>query len=513
MSTQSDLISTVTDALKRMEESNAAKLEESLDQVRAQFAFEDKHWQLLGAYASGDKLEGLDLDEVKTISEKARPRAAIASLDKRALDLHTGYVFANGLTFEGTKRAENAKGTPPDKVKFFENPINQAELFSEEAHALLQSTRFTDGNVLALCDTKERTVRIIPLSQIDSVMVSEEFPGEVWAYRRTWRPKGADKPRAEWIYTNRYTGAVPTSYGEKDEKTPVRKDARMVDLRANRQSGWALGIPDAAAGMLWAESYSQVLQYGQIVNESLASVIYKVTSKTAKGAKTAGVKMSGADGFGNAATMGEGQDLQMVNSSMRSFDFSAARPLSAMAATAWNVSNIDLLSDSSAAGSSYGSAQALTAGILNAMLSMQKQWTRFYKDIFQAMGLGRVGVHWEPLETADPYRKAQEITLLSPALSDEEYRSAVLEQLDIVGKADEIPPSLLARHTTPETPTVQASPDQGQNSPAGGADSGSLNDQRSDGIGESLLTAMQMETFIERLDEISNRMSDIENKP
>lgn len=487
MSTDTDLITTVTEALQRVQNENERRMEESVEEIRAQFAFEDRGWLALGSYASGDNLNGLDLDEVKSISEKARPRVAISSLDKRALNLHTGYVFSKGVTFDGTERAESKRGTPSARVKFFENPINQAELFSEEAKATLQATRFTDGNVLALCDTDKKTVRIIPISQIDSVYVSDEFPGEVWAYRRTWQPEKEKKPRAEWIYTSRFDGNKRTRIGEGPEATPVRKDAVIVDLRANRQSGWALGIPDAASGMLWAEAYGQVLQYGQIVNESLSKIIFKVVSKTAKGAQQAGVKMASADGYGGAATMADGQDIQMVNSSMRSFDFAAARPLAAMAASAWNVSNMDLLSDSSAAGSSYGSAQALTDGIRNAMLSMQKQWTRFYQEIFSVMDLGHVGVHWEPLDAADPYRKAQEITLLSPALSDEEYRTAVLEQLDIVGDPSEIPPSLLARNAPDgagagETPKTQASPDQGQSSPAGNADSGTMNDQRSDGI-------------------------------
>lgn len=485
MNTDSDLITTVTEALQRVQADHEKRLEESVEEIRAQFAFEDRGWAALGSYASGDRLEGLDLDEVKSISEKARPRVAIASLDKRALNLHTGYVFSKGVTFDGTERAENAKGAPSAKAKFFENPINQAELFSEEAKATLQSTRFTDGNVLALCDTSKRTVRIIPISQIDSILVSDDFPGEVWAYRRTWQPSGEKKTRAEWVYTSRFEGVRKRAIGEGPNATPVRENATIVDLRANRQSGWALGIPDAAAGMLWTEAYGQVLQYGQIVNESLSKIIFKVVSKTAKGAQQAGVKMASADAYGGAASMADGQDIQMVNSSMRSFDFSAARPLAAMAASAWNVSNMDLLSDSSAAGSSYGSAQALTDGIRNAMLSMQKQWTRFYQDIFQTMELGRVGVHWEPLDAADPYRKAQEITLLSTALSDEEYRAAVLEQLDIVGDPSQIPPSLSARNIADgvgagETPKVQTSPDQGQNNPAGNSDSGTMNDQRSD---------------------------------
>lgn len=480
MSIESDAIAPVIQALREFEASNERRMEESVAEVRAMMNFEDQSWlKLVGGYVNGDRLEGLDLDEVKTISEKARTRVAISGLDKRALRLHTGYVFSKGVTFEGTQRPEGSKGTLPAKVRFFNNPVNQAELFSDEAKATLQSTRFTDGTVIALCDKPSGTVRIIPISQIDNLLISDEFPGEVWAYRRTWTPRGATKERSEWIYTSRYTGRVQKTIGEGNARVPVRQDARIVDLRANRQSGWTLGIPDATAGMLWAEAYGQVLQYGQIVNESLSKIIFKVVSKSAKGAQNAGVKFSGAAGYGGAASMADGQDIQMVNSSMRSFDFAAARPLAAMAASAWSVANIDLLSDSSAAGSSYGSAQALTDGVRNDMLSMQRQWTRFYQDIFRTMDLGETEVHWEPMETMDPYRESQRLSLLSPALSDEEFRGEVLRLLDINGVPSEIPPSLLNRNETPQT---QASPDQGRSNGTGGTDSGAANDLRSDNI-------------------------------
>lgn len=136
----------------------------------------------------------------------------------------------------------------------------------------------------------------------------------------------------------------------------------------------------------------------------------------------------GRGGAGQAAVLGEGQDIQMVNASQSSFNFSAARPLAAMAAAAWNISVIDLLADSSAAGSSYGSAQALTSGIQNAMNGMREEWTQFYQDVFEVMGLGRPSVSWPPMEKPDSYRMAQELTLYSVALTDEEYREEVLDR-------------------------------------------------------------------------------------
>lgn len=494
-----------------------ARVEESMAQVQHMLQYEDQGWNLLlGHSQSGSYEEGPDLDDVRAISEKARSRVALASLDKRAVDLHAGFIFGKGLDIEGSRREDGSRGAPTALVKFVEKKSTQSAFLSPSARKELQKARFTDGNVFVLCENK--TAHRVPLSQIVGYRVDPEYPDEVQAWKRQWTVRtGKDtKTLTKWYYSNRFEGTKATSFkNDAGEPVPVAKNAVIVDLRANRQVGWALGVPDATAGMLWAEAYGKVLTYGQVVNESLSKIIYKVVNRTKKGAQDAGVKISQTEGFGNAASMAEGQDIQMVNTSMRSFDFSAARPLAAMAAAAWNVSNMDLLSDSSAAGSSYGSAQALTDGIRNAMLSMQEEWTEFFSDILDECGAGRPDIHWPPMDAPDPYRQAQTLVLLSPTLSDEEYREKALNQLDIPGDPKKIPETLKARSAAADATSAgvqQAAPDQGQNSDAGSAGSTSSNDLRSDTNTESLMSAMQMESFLERAESILRGLSEIENR-
>lgn len=474
-------------------------LREALADVRAMMSAEDKGWALVAGGDLGDE-EGLSLEEVKMISEKARVKVAAAALEKRAVGLHTGFVWGNGVEIDGTERDPNAQGRPAGILKFFEDPINQESLFSDGAKVELQASRFTDGNVIVFCDTRAKKVRRIPIHEIEGVIVNPDYPDEITAWMRSWThhlPDGKTETKKAWAYTNRHEGPKQKSIKVGNESVPVLENVVAVDLRANRQTGWRFGVPDATAGMHWAEAYGQVLRYGQIVNESLAKIVYKVVTKTQKTANNVGVKMRG-QGPGGIAALGEGQDIQLVNSSQRSFDFTAARPLAAMAAAAWNLPNIDLLADSSAAGSSYGAAAALTAGVQNAMRSMQSSWTQFYQDIFEAMSFGRPGIHWAPLEKPDAYRMAQELTLYAPALSDEEYRAAVLDRLDIPGDPKEIPPTLKARSAEPKAQA--ASPDQGRNKPSGNNDSSDLNDQRSDGISsESILRSMQLEDSMNEL--------------
>lgn len=483
------------------------RLEESVAEIRAMMDYEDQGWKAIFGAANGDKEEGLSLEEVKMISKKARVKVAGASLEKQASDLHGGYVFGQGLEIPGTERettAENGKkkGRTKGEVRFFEDPINQENLFSDGAHKELQRARFTDGNVIVMCDENTKQVRRIPITEITGYITNPDHNDEIWAWLRTWtqyRNNGNSETKQAWIYTNR----VKTSERKKTiqaggKQVKVLQDVTAVDLRANRQVGWALGVPDATAGMHWTAAYGEVLRYGQIVSENLAKVIFKVVTKDPKTAKGAGFKMKGATP-GSAAAMGQGQDIQLVNASQRSFDFTQARPLAAMAASAWNVPNIDLLSDSSAAGSSYGAAAALATGVQNAMRGMQLEWTQFFQEVFVAVGFDRPDINWEPMEKPDAYREAQQLKLYQDGLQPEEYRREVLDRLNIAGDASDIPDTLKSVDTG-VTGVQAASPDQGKSNGTGGQDSTQKSDQRTDTISsESVLVQMQMEDMLREM--------------
>ena len=489
------VVEQITEALAPIFEENA-ELKESIADVRAMFAAgEDKGWSLLLGGIAGDSEYGLDLDEVKAIAELASVQLAAGAIPKRAADLHFGFVFGNGFEIEGVERDKDAQGRPKREVSFYENTVNQESIFSGAAQHELQYARFTTGNVIVLCDTTKKIVRRLPFAEVKDVMVNPDFNEDVWAYLREWtvhKPQGKSETKQSWVYTNRYTGLKQKSITSGGKSVPVMENTVAVDLRANRQVGYTFGIPDAASGLHWSRAYGEVLRYGQIVNESLAKVVYKVVQETQKGASKVGVRM-GQGGAGQTAVVGEGQDIQLVNSAQNSFNFTAARPLAAMAATAWNVSVVDLLSDSSAAGSSYGAGNLLTAGMQNAMQGMRSEWGQLYSDIFDVMGFSRPKLTWPPMNEPDTYRKAQELTLYSIALTDEEYRAEVLDRLDIVGDAKEVPPMLAARG---EPVKQQTSPGQGQSNGTGGQDSAQKSDLRSDGVAENLRAEMAMQDLL-----------------
>ena len=500
-----DPIALLSESFNRISAENE-ELKESIADVRMMMDYEDRGWKLISGVLTGDNVEGLELDEVQAIAEKIEPRVAGGALPKRAVDLHSGFVFGAGFYIEGTEKPK--RGTPSHLRRFFVKKANQESIFSETANEELQKARFITGNVLAACNTRTKTVNRIPFKQIIDLRVDEEFPEKIIAYKRQWDTKdGSQKPVKErWYMTTRFEGKRPRSFPNGDgTSTPVDQDTVIVDLRVNRQVGHVLGIPDGLAGLHWAEAYGQVMQYGQVVNESLAKILYKVTNKTKQGAQSTGVKINNYGGHGGTASMVEGQDLTAVSTAGKGYDFSSARPVGAMAAAAWNVSNMDLLNDSSAAGSSYGSANALVPGNRNAMVLMQKEWTKFYQDIFEAMGFDRPRITWEPMETPDPYRSAQALTLIAPVLHNEEYRMKGLDILDIVGDSSDIPDKLKNAWGAPDAAAQAASPDQGRSNGSGGGGQGA-NDMRSDGIGESVRREMALTDLIERLESALQRV-------
>lgn len=496
------------DVLSRLEEVEAenAVLREDLDDAVRSLRFEDRGWDLIGSIVTGEKTDGLNLKQVQEISDKIRPYVVAGDLMKRGVDLHTGYVWNRGLNIEGVDK--KGRGAPSKLRAFYTNTTNKESLFSPFAHSELQKARYTDGNIFLLCDPSKGTVNRIPLKEITGIYTNPDFPEQVWAYRRTWNPDAnATEPVNRWYYTKRFSGSRQTTFNYNDTEEQVEKGT-VVDARFNRQTGWPLGIPDATAALPWRRAYAEFMKYGQVVSESLAKILYKVTgAKSKAGAANVAVKMGGMRP-GGGVTTGEGQDLEAVRTAGRGYEFKSGDRIAAMVAASLNVPNVELLSDSSAAGGSYGAAATLTPSTRNSMKIIQDEWLYLFNEVFDVFNLDVPKIWFDPIDAPDPYRAAQQAKLLSDALSDVEYRGIVLDQLDIPGDPNKIPPLLAARNVTQSSTgngVQAASPGQGQSNGTGGIGSTAANDLRSDTLTNSMLFDLdRFEQLIERFERAKN---------
>lgn len=506
MSDESNPLQLLSEAFNQLQAKNEL-LEESMADIRAQFAYEDEGWRLISGVASGEHLEGLELDEVHAIAEKISPRIVAGSLPRRAVDLHSGFVFGRGMYIEGTEKPKG-RGAVSKSRKIFADPENQESVFSDTAKEELQKERFVSGNVLVAVNTRTNKINRIPFNQIKDVKVDPDFPEKIIAWLREWDTKDGSRNsvKRRWYYTKRFTGTRQKSFTRGNETVAVEPDVTVVDLRAGRQVGHVLGIPDGIAGIHWAELYSAGMKWGLGVAEGLSKIIFRVTSKTKQGVQSTGVKIGSFGGTAGTASMGEGQELTAISTAGKGYDFTSLRDVAGMAALSWNVSVMDLLNSAAASGSSYGSASALVPGNRNAMLLMQREWADFFKDIFEVLNEGRPSVVFEPFEAPDKYRELQAITLGSVALSDEEYRLSVLDALDIVGNPSEIPDTLKLRSQPQVTAATQSSPDQGVANGTNSAGQGA-NDQRSDTLSsqESLRHEMAMTEIVEKFQSLVER--------
>lgn len=489
-----------------------AELRESLDDVKRSLAFEDRGWRLIGGVLGGDHSEGLLLEDVKEISDTIRPYIIGGSLVQRASNLRRGYVWSKGFHIDVPARDASRTGRPPREVRFMENQRNIDCLNSASAHSLLERAAFTDGNIIALCFTALDEVRTFPLAQVSAIRFNPDFPDEVWAVQRTWPGGNPEKPRVEWYYTNKHVGRRAASIEEGGIRHPVAQDVTAVFRAFNRQSGWPMGVPDATAMLPWYEAYSEIMRYGRVVNEALAKMLYKVVAKSAKAANGAAVKVADTTVHGGTAALVEGMDLQAISTAGKGYDFTSARPVAAMMAAAVDVPNIELLADSSAAGSSYGAAQSLTPSTINAMRFRQDEWVEFYSEVFRVFGLTVPKMWFDPIQEPDPYREAQRAMILwgSGTVHPDEMRGLTLDILDIPALHNEVPEGILIpnneaslsrKDIDTDTPTQAASPDQGQGNGTGGVVSN--NDMRSDTLSNTLIANSMLEERIAELRELA----------
>lgn len=512
MSIQKDPVSAMVEAYQNSQ-AEIEQLRESFNEVRAMLAFEDQGWKNIFALSEGSQEEGLRLEDVKRVAELLAPKVAAASLEKRAVDLHSGFVWGKGCHIDGTEKPKTA-GAPTKVRKFYIDRGNQEALFGDAAREELQKERFISGNVLVTVNPKTGKANRIPFRQVIDVKVDRDFPENIIAYKREWDTQDGtkDSVKQKWYYTARFDGERKTSFTEEGGKTvPVAVGETIVDLRANRQVGHILGVPDGLPGMFWAEAYGRIMKYGETVQESMAKILFKVTSPTKKGAQSAGVKIANFGDHGGTASMGNGQELQAIATAGKGYDFASARPVGGMAASAWNVSLMDLLNDSSAAGSSYGSANALVGGNRNAMLLMQREWADFYKTIFEVACKERPSVVFEPFDDPDPYRAMQALKLGELALSDQEIRMKTLDILDIIGDSEDIPDLLKMRTDNAKAAVQQGAPDQGKSNGTSGGGQGA-NDLRTDTISkEALRIEMAFEDQLSRMRELVEALEALKN--
>lgn len=491
----------VEQGFKQLTEDNAF-LKEELSRVQAMFQVEDRGWTKLFGGLGEDDAPGMSLAQVKEWAAQIQEYIVGNPYIKRGSSLRSNYVWSKSINIPGSaptgKRGQRSK-----LVDFCNHPKTKEYLLSAQANDEMERSAFATGAYLLIGNDSTGTIdHPVPITEVTNFMTNPDYSGEVWAYLREWDSMnpatGEKKLEKRWYYTDR----VPKTDRRDSIKVgadniKVDKSKTIFDVTFNSQVGWPLGIPDAVAAIVWARIYSEMVNHGKVMTESLAKFAFKVVQNTQQGAKNVGVKTS-QGGAGQTGVVGANNDLVPLSSAGKTYDFQGLQAIIAAVATSLEVSVVHLTSDPGSAGSSYGSASNLDLPTKKSVITRQNLWESYIARILKWATGETVAVDFPPLDD-DIYRAVQSLVLLwdTGTVHPDELRDSIVELGGILDKHGKAPEGILTPNNEKSQKEVGAhaiSPDQGQQNGVGGAGA-DKNDKRTDKQSEGFGNAEFVDTM------------------
>lgn len=508
-------------------------LKENLDRVRQQFLrleYENVNWMKIYGGGSGQQDSGPRLDLLHTISARLREEVAGSALPKRAEEARYAYTFGKAFMIEGMDEQRPTKpkrGRKPALQAFYDSSDAKRHVFSDEAKKKMHAASATDGVFLLVGDNRTKEVHTIPVHQIADVMTHPDYDDEIWAYLRKWdrttfnNSTGVPetKTRSEWIYTDTFKGTKAKTIN----KEPVNPDLTIIDAVFNRQVGWTFGVPDLMAGQVWNQKYLTMIAYGEQVTETLAYFAAKVKVNSQPGSNNVGLKIGNAGKEkGQVVTYGAGNEIDIFSTAGKAYDFGSLRVFAGFYAASVGIPLTDLTADPSAAGASYGSAQALQPGARRLIEARRLYWADWYKRVLKWATGEDINVVPESIMEEDEYRTIQKVAIAwnSGLFHEDEIRPVIARYTGVQLAHDAAPEGVLLPNNEDswqradidpsddpdKTPETTPAPDQGKSNSSGGQDDSQKKDQRQDTIQNERLTEsihrLEQDDRLDRIEEM-----------
>jgi hypothetical protein len=181
---------------------------------------------------------------------------------------------------------------------------------------------------------------------------------------------------------------------------------------------------------------------------------WQLKSKSKTGATSAAATIATPSTAGSTAILGADMELSALPRTSNSVDLGNGKPLAAMVASALEVSVIALLSDPGTSGA-YGVAQTLDMPTTKAMQSRQKLWENYLKRVLSFFGEKKAEIKWPKMENESSYRQLQSLALAKEtnAIWSDEYRTAVLDELDVTAMRSQVPDDLNSDNSNSNVPS------------------------------------------------------------
>lgn len=382
-------------------EANAELLTESVADL--ELALEDRGWDRLTTAADTEFTRA----GLGRAAKVARVMAVTHPLVKRGLAVRAGYIWGGGVQVQARAGQDDPQDVNTVVQAFLDDPGNRAALTSDQAHEELERALGTDGNVFLACFTNPLTgkvqVRSVPFDEITDVIANPDDRDDPWYYERTWSQTvvGADgttrttQQRAYYPalrYRPMYRPPVINGH-------EVRWDSPIRHVTVNKLDGWAYGIGDAYAALVWARLYRDFLADWATLVKALSQFAWRAT--TGSGSKAQKMRAALArrpeapapagnpNSVGATALLPPDVNLEAIPKSGATIDSDSGRPIAAMIAAALGIPVTVLLADPGVTGA-RATAETLDEPTRNEMGLRRALWGDVYRDLLAYVTLQAV---------------------------------------------------------------------------------------------------------------------------
>lgn len=498
---QAEIYRTELAELRNALENTQMRAEESMSNLS--LLLDNDGWIELTGYST----DGPSLQQVQTAGKKLRNLVGLNAHMGRGARARYSYIWEGGIHHEGIPEAGRGRTNVRNIIN---DPVNQRNFFGASARERQEKGCYSNGHYFVIGeDVKARPstpkrLKPLPIWQITAAIVDPDDSSDLWAIRRSWSTDGildvdtngvltGSNLNHEWIFLNAHKDKESATVAYNGGRETVNRTKRVFMEAVNRQDGWTWGLPDAIAGMAWADQYRKGMLNGLKMQEALATLAFKLKAQTAKGANNAAAKVANSTEKGGTAAMVDGMDVAALATAGRGYDFDSLRPVLAVVATSLDVSVVALSSDPGAAGSSYGAGQLLDMPTMLAMEARRMIHVEFEEEILKWLGVETPKAWFSPLrDGAELYRELQAfmLPLLQGLYDPQEIRDrtdsfmgwpsgTVPAGVLTPNNRNSLPLKSIDTDVAGGAPTT-AAPDQGASNGVGGQGNNSGNDVRTD---------------------------------
>lgn len=373
----------------------------SLDMV-----LDNRGWQEL--FGNNVDLWGPSIEQIRYASTQIRELTTVNAHMKRGNLLRANYCWDGGIHYENVPATQSGRGT--NVQSRIDDPVNQREFFGAAARKKRSKAEYCDGHAIYLGDDTTHQLKFIDFQHVSSILANPADPSEIWALRITVDVStNINDPQLEarWVFLDEFVDKrIADSYTHNGTSEKIDKTHRIFLRRVNVTPGWQLGVPDALAAMSWIRMYREYVISGKKMSDAMA-MLWGQYRSTAAGMANASVAVGGSkQGAGQVDV--SGGEWNILSTAGKSYDFTPGMHILAAAATALEVSVIDLSSNPGAAGSSYGSAQTLDLPSRIAVAARRAEEAEFDEQVLRWLGAKNPKAWFNSLQTAeDIYRLMQ----------------------------------------------------------------------------------------------------------